>query len=199
MSEFFNKIKAVCQRMSAKREIEVAEKQVAEALAKLEEKRAKLGIKIQVTSKQAESGKAEKEELFTLHHDVKLNDKYKVHDVSELTSFLRHNFYDSVLVSISETLIVDVAQGKRDHADDTMKLNVTETVKSFLRRVDKKNAKELNETESQFLINHLAVLYAIKHKAKDAYAKYDFSAKKKNMSLMSYSKYRRTCINDIYI
>ena len=189
MSKFFEYVSAKCRSLSAKREIEVAEAQVAEAQAKLEEKRAKLGM----TSKTVGKVDTEKvKDFYVIHFDELTFDfsRFPKHDLTELTSFMKHNNYDEVLCAITENLIIDV------HAE---KLNVTETVKAFLRRVSKKNAKELTEKESSFLINHLSVLYAIKHKVKHTTDKHDFSAKKKDLSLMQYAKYRRNCINDIYV
>lgn len=189
MSKFFDSIVAKCRSLSAKRESELIDSQIA----KLQAKKQAITGKSDVRKETSESVNLPKvKEFYNVHlkDELTFNPSFSLHDMKELSSFMRLNQYDDVLCNVTENLIIDV---------QAEKLNVTGTVKAFLRRVSKKNAKDLSENEASFLTNHLAILYAIKHKIKSTKSKHDFSSKKKDLTLMQYAKYRYACIKDIYV
>jgi len=189
MTNFFEHVSAKCKALSAKKEIEIVDNQIAKLQAKKQEITGKADVRKETS---ANVNLSKVNEFYNIHlkDELTFNASFSLHDMKELTSFMRLNQYDEILCHVTENLIIDV---------QAEKLNVTETVKAFLRRVNKKNAKDLSEKEASFLTNHLSILYAIKHKVKDVNEKHDFSSKKKDMTLMQYSKYRYTCIKDIYV
>ena len=185
MTNFFNKVKAMCSNASKQREITLAEAQVQKAQEKLN------ALKGNVANNKRQRNNDDvviDVAICTNHSQVKAY-MNKQDNMTDMISYMLTNKYDNVLIDVAKEMSIDVV---------SLKYNVTETTKRFLKRCSKGNVKELNDNEKSYFINHLIVLYATKHKVKEHNVVYKFGTRKAE-TLKSYSTFRFNCVKDINV
>ena len=186
MTEFFNKIKAACQRMSARRETQLIDEKINKLI---EKKNELIGNNVVNDKKQRNNDNVVVDVAINVNH-AEVKAYMKKHDnVDELVNYMLTNNYDNVLIDVAKDMSIDVV---------ALKYNVTKTTKFFLQRIGKNNVKELNDNEKSYFINHLIVLYATKHKVKQHNVVFKFGTRKAE-TLKSYAIYRKRCVQDIYV